>query len=134
MEGKCGVDNYALRSLPLHERRRLAHFSVLAGEDLLEVADKHGIRPRTLLAWHKHESYKWEDDATTGREPGPGDDYNGEWPDEETEMTRYADHGLHPSRFEDLTFRSTYERFLKVRMLKRNLSWLPWNADTPDSA
>ena len=102
-----------LRALPLSERRRLAGFSLLQGEDFLNVAERHGISPRTLLAWRSHEYGKWENDPYEGIEPGPGDDYDGEWPDRLQEMDEYARLQLDPSRFEDPGFREDYGRHLR---------------------
>ncbi len=97
----------------LSERRKRAGINLLQGEDFLDVAKEHNISPRTLLAWRNHEYAKWEGDPFEGREPGPSDDYDGEWPNEKEEMEAYAQMGLNPDRFLDESLRERYSFFLE---------------------
>ena len=97
----------------LLDRRRRAGFSLLRGEDFLSVAKEHGITPRTLLAWQRHEYGKWENDPYEGREPGPADNYDGEWPSEREELEAYARMRLDPTRLDDEDLRKRYAAFLR---------------------
>ena len=97
----------------LFDRRRRAGFSLLKGENFLSVAKEHRIAPRTLLAWRRHEYGKWENDPYEGREPGPTDDYDGDWPSEIEELEEYARMKLNPAEFEDEVLRERYVAFLQ---------------------
>ena len=100
---------------PFSDSRRSAFSSYYAGEDFFEIAKRYKISTRTLLAWLNHEGAKWENDMFEGRDPGPGADYSGEWPDLETELEMYAMRNIPPEKIEDLDLQARYRKHLAAR-------------------
>lgn len=83
--------------------------------NFFDIARAYGIPPRTLMAWRSHENDKWENDAYEGREPGPDENYSGEWPNEIEELDYYASMSLSPEHLEDPSLKRRYTAHLKKR-------------------
>lgn len=107
------------KDISLPQRRQRAYAEVNSSSDFMRVAAENGITPRTLLAWINHEMSKWINDPHEGREPGPGVDYDGEFPEPQEELELYAEWGLEPGQFEDTNLRARYAMFLVGRTLRR---------------
>ena len=107
-----------MKDISLQRRRQLAYAEVNSSSDFIRVAAANGITPRTLLAWIEHERSKWINDPHEGREPGPGVNYNGEFPTPEEEVRLYAEWGLEPEQFEDPNLKARYAQFLAGRPIR----------------